>query len=75
MGCLQRMEEVSRGRGVLSEDPAGNLEPCVGKMWTWGGRLHVVPADFRLPKCNVLTMWNLYWGGRPVDGIRALFDF
>ena len=30
----------------------------------------MVPADFRLPKCNVLTLWNLYWGGRPVDGIR-----
>ena len=73
MGCLQSMEEVSRRRGVLSEDPAENLEPCAGKMWrcgkVWGGRLHMVPADFKLPKCNVLTMWDLYWGGHPVDGI------
>ena len=72
MGRLQSMKEVSRGRGVLSEDPAGHLKPCAGKMWTWGGRLHTIPADFRLPRCNVLTMRNIYWGGRPVDGIRFL---
>ena len=62
------MEDVSRGRGVLSEDPAGNLEPCIGKMWTWGGRLHMVPAD--LDNQNAcLDSVDLYWGGRPVDEI------
>ena len=30
MGRLQRMVDVSRGRLVLSEDPVGNLEPCIG---------------------------------------------
>eukprot|EP00603_Paraphysomonas_imperforata_P004644 CAMPEP_0114439124 /NCGR_PEP_ID=MMETSP0103-20121206/15022_1 /TAXON_ID=37642 ORGANISM="Paraphysomonas imperforata, Strain PA2" /NCGR_SAMPLE_ID=MMETSP0103 /ASSEMBLY_ACC=CAM_ASM_000201 /LENGTH=694 /DNA_ID=CAMNT_0001609847 /DNA_START=28 /DNA_END=2109 /DNA_ORIENTATION=- len=40
--------------------------PC--RTWTWGGRFHMVPEGFRLPRCNVGTWWNLYWGGRPSEG-------
>ena len=38
--------------------------------WTWGGKLQMVPRDFRFPKCNMRTMWDLYWGGRRCDKIR-----
>ena len=33
------------------------------QMWTWGGRLHMVPADFSFPLCNVRTFWDLWWAG------------
>ena len=31
-GTFTKYGRSSRGRGVLSEDPAGNLEPCIGKI-------------------------------------------
>lgn len=33
-------------------------------------QIHMVPKEFRFPKCNVRTVWNLYWGGRACDRIR-----
>jgi hypothetical protein len=33
--------------------------------WTWGGRIHPVPADFVLPKCNLKAIWDLWWCGNP----------
>jgi hypothetical protein len=38
--------------------------------WSWGGRIHFVPQDFRFPrKCNVRTLWDLWWRGKRFDNI------
>ncbi len=29
-------------------------------MWTWGGRLHMVPKDFLFPNCTSKALWD-YW--------------
>lgn len=37
--------------------------------WTWGGRIHMVPEDFRFSICNLRTIWDLWWGGDRVKRI------
>lgn len=44
--------------------------PSTARSWVWGGRIHMVPQDFRLPRCNTSIFWNLYWNGRPADRIQ-----
>jgi len=39
--------------------------PSTFSSWTWGGRIHPVPADFELPKCNLKAIWDLWWCGNP----------
>ena len=52
-----------------SNDAVPTMEQRPSHTWSWGGRLHMVPQDFRLPKVNTSTLWNLYWGGRAADRI------
>ncbi len=41
------------------------------ELWTWGGALHMVPESFHFPKCNVRTMWDLWWVGNPALRIQS----
>ena len=40
------------------------------EMWTWGGKLHMVPMDFKFPICNVRTLWDLWWTGHVQNKIK-----
>jgi hypothetical protein len=47
--------------------------------WMWKDRLHPVPQSFKFPKCNVRSLWDLWWVGNateriaPYRGLKA-FD-
>ncbi len=53
----------------VNDVAAGNVND-LGKLWTWGGGLHMVPETFHFPKCNVRTMWDLWWVGNPALQIQ-----
>jgi hypothetical protein len=38
--------------------------------WTWGGRFHFVPSNFKFPtSSNLSTLWLLWWDGKPAERI------
>ncbi len=39
-----------------SEERDTRLEPLF-----WGGKMHVLPKDFRFPSIDVLVAWKLWW--------------
>lgn len=68
-------QTTARGNDISSETyngslGAGDCIPNEFRTWVWGGKIQMVPHDFRFPHCNVRTMWDLYWGGRKCDKIR-----
>jgi hypothetical protein len=51
------------------------IEPPVDprfQLWTWGGRLHMVPQGWIFPSTNVKDTWNLWHFGHLTDKIRPL---
>jgi hypothetical protein len=50
------------------------------KQWQWGGRMHMVPEGWRIPKVELSSLWALYWCGNAEQHIQPLrflreFDF
>ena len=39
------------------------------RMWSWKGRFHPVPQDFKFPSDNMSNIWNLWWDGKPNERI------
>lgn len=64
----------NNSRRILNEpDNQANINPenssVSYRSFTWAERIHPVPDDFRFPKCNCRTLWDLWWRGKPVDNI------
>jgi hypothetical protein len=38
-------------------------------LFTWGNKFHRLPEDFKTPRVNVKTFWDLWWEGQSSDGI------
>jgi hypothetical protein len=41
-------------------------------LWSWGGRMHMVPQDWLFPSTSVKAMWNLWHFGHIGERIRPL---
>jgi hypothetical protein len=53
----------------LSTDP--NADPRF-KLWSWGGKFHMVPEGWVFPSTNVKDTWQLWYFGHLADQIRPL---
>jgi hypothetical protein len=42
------------------------------QLWSWGGRLHMVPQGWLFPSTNLKDTWNLWHFGHVADKIRPL---
>jgi hypothetical protein len=42
------------------------------QLWTWKGRMHMVPEGWQLPSTDVKATWNLWYYGHVQDRIRPL---
>jgi hypothetical protein len=42
------------------------------QLWTWKGRLHMVPEGWRFPSTDVKSTWNLWHFGHVEDRVRPL---
>jgi hypothetical protein len=42
------------------------------QLWTWKGRLHMVPEGWQFPSTDVKATWNLWYYGHVHDRIRPL---
>jgi hypothetical protein len=42
------------------------------QLWTWGGRMRMVPEGWKLPSTDVKATWNLWHYGHIQDRIRPL---
>jgi hypothetical protein len=71
LGELQQIAAAPPAAPVLlPPEPAARW-----KTWTWGGRMHPVPNDFKFPNCNVATTWSLWFYGHAVDQIAPYRTF
>jgi hypothetical protein len=43
-----------------------------GSLFSWGGRLHCVPENFKMPSCDVKTLWEMWNFGIPSNNIGPL---
>jgi hypothetical protein len=48
-----------------------NLDPRF-HLWSWGGRMHMVPQDWVFPSMDAKATWNLWHFGHVGDHIRPL---
>ena len=48
-----------------------NLDPRF-HLWSWGGRMHMVPQDWLFPSTDMKATWNLWHFGHVGDRIRPL---
>jgi hypothetical protein len=53
----------------LPTDP--NADPRF-KLWSWGGKFHMVPEGWVFPSTNVKDTWQLWYFGHLADQIRPL---
>jgi len=42
------------------------------QLWSWGGKLHMVPQGWIFPSTNIKDTWNLWHFGHLTDKIRPL---
>jgi hypothetical protein len=42
------------------------------RTFSWGGRFHSVPQNFRFPDCDVKTIWEIWYFGYPNENIAPL---
>lgn len=42
------------------------------RLHTYGGRMHRVPRDWRIPRCNVFLLWRQWWVGDTERNIPPL---
>jgi hypothetical protein len=42
------------------------------QLWTWKGRMHMVPEGWQFPSTDVKATWNLWYYGHVQDRIRPL---
>ena len=69
---IQQQQQLSAQASNAHEAAEG----C--RTWSWKGRFHPVPQDFKFPSDNMSNIWNLWWNGRPVERIapyRKLHTF
>ena len=52
-----------------------DVQPPRFSSWTWGGRIHPVPHDFKFPNCSVPTTWNLWFFGNSAERISPFRQF
>lgn len=69
-----RLDAVVNGlhAAAVNDNPAAvgaDLLPDGNRSFSWGGRIHMVPADFSLPPCSVYTVWKLWHHGNPASKI------
>jgi hypothetical protein len=62
---------AERGASALLPHLDPNADPRF-QVWTWGGKLHMVPQDWIFPSANVKDTWNLWHFGHLTDKIRPL---
>lgn len=68
-------DEESGGDGEVTEGGSGGgggSYPVPRKLFSWGGRLHPFPRDFKLPKGSVQQAWILWNCGDPQKGYPPL---
>ncbi|OQR83796.1 hypothetical protein ACHHYP_14294 [Achlya hypogyna] len=72
--CLASLREAmsNQAQGSTPGDELAIAETEPVAMFTWGGRLHLVPADFELPKCKVYSLWCMWFEGIPASRIGPL---
>ena len=51
-----------------SDAQANNAPNVIVHTWSWGGRFHPVPEDFRFPKTDCRKLWDLWWDGNTLKG-------
>jgi hypothetical protein len=60
---------------MLASAPTAPIDPSVDprfQLWSWGGRLHMVPQGWVYPSTNIKDTWNLWHFGHLADKIRPL---
>ena len=66
---LLEIRQTVRATDPSPPSPRTDIEFPV---YTWGGRMHIVPYGYVLPKYKVSIMWTLYSSGLPAEGIAPL---
>jgi hypothetical protein len=51
-----------------SDAQTNNAPNVIVHTWSWGGRFHPVPEDFRFPKTDCRKLWDLWWDGNTLKG-------
>lgn len=76
MKRIETMRESRENEGEIPQNhPVANaveegIDPRF-KAWTWGGKIHMVPETFELPKeSSVKDVWCLWWNGHLLDKIQ-----
>ena len=75
---FERLRETFENSRQLAESPtpapADSTHPPADafKMWTWGGRIHMVPEGFVLPRPPLKTFFMLWHHGNIDTSIRPL---
>jgi hypothetical protein len=60
---------------MLASASTAPIDPSVDprfQLWSWGGRLHMVPQGWVYPSTNIKDTWNLWHFGHLADKIRPL---
>lgn len=50
------LQTIQSNYASIHQDRQVTAVPVAFQSWTWGGRIHPVPMDFRFPKCNLKLM-------------------
>ncbi len=70
------MEDVRKcalsGGNSTIQDALEATDNAEYKVWNWGGRLHMVPENWRFPKCCCYLIWESWWCGNKMDKISPL---
>ena len=76
-GAMSELSNQYRELHIRPQPPAAetfidpNIDPRF-QLWTWGGRMHMVPQNWILPTLNIKDTWNLWHFGHITDKIRPL---
>jgi hypothetical protein len=73
----QMKAEIRDAHTVMTRESASPalIDPNVDsrfQLWSWGGRLHMVPQGWIFPSTNLKDTWNLWHFGHLSDKIRPL---
>ena len=66
---LRQVHAPETRASVATVDPS--VDPRF-QLWSWGGRLHMVPQGWLFPSTNIKDTWNLWHFGHLADKIRPL---
>jgi hypothetical protein len=66
-----RESHTSIPQPVSQEAIDPNMDPRF-QLWSWGGKLHMVPQGWVFPSTNIKDTWSLWHFGHVTDKIRPL---